>query len=260
MKNRTGILISSLLFAVVLGTGLALAKTIQEKGTVSPKKNISPAEESIISSAATKVLRHIAKARGAVHSKELDQAKKVLSQAKKLIDIIKASLPTAKVKDHIWVAKKHLDYENTEEVMPDLIPIYAAGKYAAANKDLEQAGAYLKQVVQSADKKTRKEAQKLREDVGALKAKVEKGGKANGNGLTHLWARIKALSERETERISAYRQKLRARSKIKKDLVEAKMHLSYAEDYQLISGAVHTARVEIDMAGDYLKSATKHAG
>ena len=28
--------------------------------------------------------------------------------------------------NHIWVAGKHLDYESTEEVKPDLIPIYAA--------------------------------------------------------------------------------------------------------------------------------------
>ena len=123
MKNRTGILILTLLVAVVLGTGPALAKTIHEEVTVKSVKTISPAEESIISSAATKVLRHIAKARGAIHEKDLDQAGKDLKQAHKLINIIKTSLPTTKVKDHIWVAKKHLDYESTKEVKSDLVPI-----------------------------------------------------------------------------------------------------------------------------------------
>jgi hypothetical protein len=28
------------------------------------------------------------------------------------------------VKDRIWVAKKHLEYEDTEKVLPDLVPIY----------------------------------------------------------------------------------------------------------------------------------------
>ena len=119
-------LILTLLVAVVLGAGPALAKTIHEKITIKPVKTISPAEESIISSAAVKVVRHVAKARGAIHDKDLEQAGQDLKQAHKLIDIIKTSLPTTKVKDHIWVAKKHLDYESTEEVKLDLIPIYAA--------------------------------------------------------------------------------------------------------------------------------------
>jgi hypothetical protein len=35
-------------------------------------------------------------------------------------------LPTTKVKDRIWVAKKHMEYEDTQEVLPDLIPIYTS--------------------------------------------------------------------------------------------------------------------------------------
>ncbi|GBE03304.1 MAG TPA: hypothetical protein ENH31_04770 [Nitrospirae bacterium] len=49
-----------------------------------------------------------------------------LKQARELIGIIKEARPVTKVKDHIWVAKKHLSYEDTEEVMPDLIPIYSS--------------------------------------------------------------------------------------------------------------------------------------
>ncbi len=100
-KNRAGILILTLLAAVVLGTVPALAKTIHEEVTVNTVIIISPAEESIISSAAAKVLRHIAKARGAIHNKDLEQAGKDLKKAHKLINIIKTSLPTTKVKDHI---------------------------------------------------------------------------------------------------------------------------------------------------------------
>ncbi len=102
-----------------------MAQTIQEKVTITPGKTISTADESAISSAAVKVLRHIATARGAIHDNDLEQAQADLKQARELIDIIKASLPTAKVKDHIWVAKEHLDYKSTEDVIPDLIPIYA---------------------------------------------------------------------------------------------------------------------------------------
>ena len=371
MKKRTGILILTLLVAVVLGTGPALAKTIHEDVTVKPAKTISPAEESIISSAATKVLRHIAKARGAIHEKDLDQAGKDLKQAHKLIDIIKMSLPTTKVKDHVWVAKKHLDYESTEEVKPDLVPIYAAldeiedivpvkqakkrldeaknnldkgnkkaakesleavdevliyteidlplastekhiiaaqgmlaqnkpddadkelkaaedcvlfisvateapltlakkslwqatkdyvaGEYTAAGEELEKAGAYLKKAAKSADEKTRKEADKLDKDIDALKDKVKKGGKATGAAITNLWERSKALSEREAERISTGWQKLRAESKVKKDLIDAKLHIGYAETSQFIAGNADKAGAEIDKARDYLKSASENA-
>ena len=126
MKKRIGILAVSLLVVCIVGICPALVKTIHEEVTVKPVKTISPAEESIISSAATKVLRHIAKARGAIHEKDMDQAGKDLKQAHKLINIIKTSLPTTKVNDHIWVAKKHLSYESSEEVLPDLVPIYAS--------------------------------------------------------------------------------------------------------------------------------------
>ena len=94
MKNRTGILILTLLVAVGLGTGPALAKTIHEDVTIKPAKTISPAEESIISSAATKVLRHIAKARGAIHEKDLDLA------------------------EHIIASQQEMDQEKTEQLQP----------------------------------------------------------------------------------------------------------------------------------------------
>ena len=371
MKNRTGILILTLLIAVVLGAGPALAKTIHEKITIKPGKVISPAEESIISSAAVRALRHIVKARGAIHNKDLDQAGKDLKDAHKLIDIIKASLPTTKVRDHIWVAKKHLDYESTEEVKSDLVPIYAAldmiedivpvkqakkyldkakenldkrnkkaakeslelvdkaliytevdlplastekhiiaaqgmlvqnkpdnadkelkaaedgvlfisiaaeapltlakkslwqatkdyvaGEYTAASEKLEKAEVYLEKAAKSADKKTRKKIKKLSKDIDVLKSKVKKGGKTAGESIAYLWECSKALSEREAEHISTGWQKLCSESKVKKDLIEAKLHIAYAETCQFITGNVDKAGTEINKAKDYLKSAAKNA-
>jgi hypothetical protein len=99
---------------------------LMEHVTLEQGKAISPQEENIISSAATKTLRHIAQARAAIHDKDPDAAKKELNQANTLLDIIQTSMPTTKVKDRIWIAKKHLEYENTDEVMPDLVPIYSS--------------------------------------------------------------------------------------------------------------------------------------
>ena len=102
------------------------AESVQEKVTVTPVKTISLQDEAVISSAGVKVLRHIAQARADIRGKELQSAGTELGQAEKLLDIIQAALPTSQIKDRIWIAKKHLEYENTQDVLPDLIPIYAS--------------------------------------------------------------------------------------------------------------------------------------
>ena len=121
--------IAAALLAACVVTGPVLADDgIKEDVTVVPGRQITPQDEAVISSAAVKILRHIAAARGDLHGDKpnIDQAKSELDQSDKLLDIIQASLPTTKVKDHIWVAKKHLEYENTREVLPDLVPIYSS--------------------------------------------------------------------------------------------------------------------------------------
>jgi hypothetical protein len=127
------------------------ADVIHEQVSVKPEKTISPQEESVISSAGAKVLRHIAQARADIHNKDIEGAKTALGQAEKLLDIIQASVPTTKIKDQIWVAKKHLEYEDTQEVLPDLIPIYTSldelvdtMPVEAAKKHLDQAKEQLK--------------------------------------------------------------------------------------------------------------------
>ncbi|MGD2081522.1 MAG: YfdX family protein [Chromatiales bacterium] len=120
---------AAVLLAAVAASGSVLADgSIQEDLTVTPGRQISPQDEAAISSAAVKVLRHVAGARGELQGDEPDaeKAKVELGQAEKLLDIIQAGLPTTRIKDHIWVAKKDLEYEDSREVLPDLVPIYAS--------------------------------------------------------------------------------------------------------------------------------------
>ncbi len=111
-----------------VGTSLAFAPlyadTIQEQVSVTPGKPVSSQQEAVISSSGVKVLRHIAQARAYLHRKDVEAAQKELGQADKLLEIIRQAVPTTIVKDRIWVAKKHLEYEDTQAVLPDLIPIY----------------------------------------------------------------------------------------------------------------------------------------
>ncbi|GAB6042361.1 YfdX family protein [Endothiovibrio diazotrophicus] len=121
-------LVIAVLTALSLSGPAFAGQNVNEEVKVLPGHQVSPRDEVAISSAAVKVLRHIAAARGnlAEDKPDLDQAKEELAQSRKLLEIITAGLPTTKVKDHIWVAKKHLEYEDTEEVLPDLVPIYSS--------------------------------------------------------------------------------------------------------------------------------------
>lgn len=119
-------LIAAVLLLGTLFAGNVRAAGIEEKVTIIPGRTITSSDEATISSASLKVLRHIAQAREDIHGKELLKAQEQLKQAQTLIDIIKATEPTDKIKDRIWVAKKHLSYEDTETVRQDLIPIYAS--------------------------------------------------------------------------------------------------------------------------------------
>lgn len=121
------------------------AASVQEDMTVSPGHPISASDEAVISSAAVKVLRHIADARGHLQGNKPDQeaAKAELTKAETLLDIIQAALPTTEVKDRIWVAQKHLEYKDTREVLPDLVPIVASVDELADYMPVDQAKEHL---------------------------------------------------------------------------------------------------------------------
>jgi len=101
-------------------------ETVNEEMTVTTGKPLSFPQQERIANLAVKALKHIAKARGFIHENNVPDAERELAKSRKRMEIIRASLPTTRIKDHIWVAKKHLSYEDSEAVIPDLVPIYAS--------------------------------------------------------------------------------------------------------------------------------------
>ncbi|MBW2707817.1 MAG: YfdX family protein [Deltaproteobacteria bacterium] len=128
MKKRFFVVF--LAVTMLLGAGFSQwvlgDETIKEEVSVSPGKPLSFPQQERIATLAVKALKHIAKARGFIHTHNFADARGELAKSQKLMEIIRASLPTTRIKDHIWVAKKHLSYEDSEEVIPDLVPIYAS--------------------------------------------------------------------------------------------------------------------------------------
>lgn len=124
-----------LLFAIVgvLAAGPVAAKSVpkpSDSGVIEeisaiPARIVIPEERQVLSRAAARILRHIADARSAIYEKKPEMARENLKQIDKQVQIIKAGRPITVIKDRIWIAKKHLDYEDSTEVAADLIPIYS---------------------------------------------------------------------------------------------------------------------------------------
>ncbi|MFZ5574711.1 MAG: YfdX family protein [Pseudomonadota bacterium] len=99
---------------------------ISEDITVTPGRAISRADEAAISRVALRTMNRIADARAAIARKDEAAAREQLRQADTLLDIIEAALPTTRVRDQIRLAQSKLQYDQTSEVRPDLVPIYSA--------------------------------------------------------------------------------------------------------------------------------------
>ncbi len=128
MKSPLKSRLLSLTIAGILGTSIltaetVLAENVQETLSLVPVQGVSPAEARVMSRSAVQVLREIANARSAIHRKDIKKAKINLEEAIIIIDILKSEQPTAIVSDNIFIAKQHLDYESSEEVSNDLVPI-----------------------------------------------------------------------------------------------------------------------------------------
>ncbi len=127
MKRRTFIWL--LAFAVLFGSGFMHAsaeETVQEEIGIPAGKPITFPLQEKVAVLAVNALKHIAKARGFIHDGLFAEAKRELKSAQEMMEDIRASLPTTRIKDHIWVARKHLSYDASEDVLQDLIPIYAS--------------------------------------------------------------------------------------------------------------------------------------
>lgn len=117
------LIISQTAFAEALA---AQQPNLHEEIITTPGRSITPADESLLSASAGKVLHHVALARDALRKKEAERAKQELKQAEALLDIIQSMLPTTFVQDRIWTADNKLQYENKTEVALSRVPISAS--------------------------------------------------------------------------------------------------------------------------------------
>jgi len=132
---------------------------------------------------------------------------------------------------------------------------YAAGRGAAAETGLEQASRAMEQSLKNAGLKGRQELQSLNADIRSLTAKSVQSGEKAGSSIKALWQRGESLAERALDYQTAAWEKFQSSRTDADDLIEAKLHLDYAEIYQFTTGETQQSAKELAIAESYLKKA-----
>ncbi|MEN6321074.1 MAG: hypothetical protein ABFD82_20290, partial [Syntrophaceae bacterium] len=100
------------LWAVVICTGTLCAADAKEKSLISSTRTAISDDNIWISSAALTAWRHIVDARADIRAKRLRHAQDQLKQAHSMLDAMEAMDPANEIKDRLWIAEKHLEYED----------------------------------------------------------------------------------------------------------------------------------------------------
>jgi hypothetical protein len=213
------------------------------------RKEFEIADELLIDTETDLPLAHtenqVIKAYGYLVNKEPEGANKALKAAEDGVRLIGVSIysPIAK----------------TSKIFHQSGRDYVAGRLEAVRAGLRQARFYLEEALKSGDAKVREEAGKLEKDIGVVEEQLEKGDKKIASQINGLWKRAKSLSERSVEYAFAKWDEMTARGKTKINLIEAKLHVAYADIYQYTTGQVEKVEAEIEKSESYLKKAAGHA-
>ncbi len=148
----------------------------------------------------------------------------------------------------------HLAYNNLWQATKS----YSAGKMAEAKTYISQAKVYLERATMSGNAKGKEEAGKLSGEIAELEAKIDRGGKESGLALKSVWERSEALAERAAEYLAAGYEMGETTLADENELIEAKLHVAYAETYQVTAGEPDKAVEETNKALSYLKKAVRN--
>jgi len=363
---RYGSLLSAILF-IALFTSETRAQMLQSDIAV-PYKSITPGVESTIERTRIRVLVHISQARSDLHRKDWAQARRESEEAVRLMYSIRDDLSTATAKNLIRIARKHLEYEPSQQVLSDdfppiftslnevsvylptdkaLLHVGRAERYlqsdnkkqadweltqadkslivievelpllrsqqyvtkaqgyldaknakkadealqiaerramaltAAMNSPLflakqnlwlafrnystargvetkthlERARSYLGMTASGASTLEKEEADKLAHEIADLEKKLPDEGKATESALKMAFEKCEALAERSAAYLSADLSKAETTLGGESNLIEAKLHMAYAETYQVTTGEPDKAVKELDMAHYFLQKA-----
>ena len=102
------------------------AQLIQDSAGTVPYKDVTPRVETTIDKTAIIALRHIVQARSDIHRRAFATARRDLTEAARLMDSIRDDLSPSTAKNLIGIARLHLGYERSAQVLHDLPLIYSS--------------------------------------------------------------------------------------------------------------------------------------
>ncbi len=185
--------------------------------------------------------KYVREAQDSLAGKDTRKADLALQQAETTARAISANIesPLYRARQSIWQAGRQ----------------YSAGKQGEAGAYLEQGRRYLEKFGTTANAREKEEAGRLAREVAELEKKV--GEKAEGveTGLKVAWERSAALAERGADYLVAGWQEMKTTLAASDDLIEAKLHVAYAETYQVTAGEPDKAARELGKATSFLKKA-----
>lgn len=366
MDSTTSVVVTAFFCAIFSFSGIAFAQTVRFDYPPA-YKSITAQEQSTLERTSIIALRHITQARYDIYRKELTSARVNLERAEKLLATIKDDLSTSVVKNFIWIARKHLEYEPTKQVLRDFPQIYSAldmisvyiptdkakryidnakvflekdkkfdadkelaladkslivievelpllrvqrfitkaheyldknepDKAAVALKIAEQramalyfgmnspliqakqnvwlafrnypaasraeTASHLNQARIHLDKSAVKdgrsgnnEVSKLSNEISVLEHKIAGEGKLVDSDLKAAWEKSAALAERSDAYLAAELSKAETTLGVESNLIEARLHVRYAETYQVTTSEPDKVVKELDTAVSYLKKA-----
>jgi hypothetical protein len=220
-------------------------KNLEMENKEEAKKEFELANEALIDTETDLPLAHtearVIKAYGYLVQNESGSADKALASAEKGVRYIGLSIYSP-------IAKSRKIFQQSSQD-------FAAGRLEEVSAGLRRAKGYLEEVVNTGDDRVKSEAQKLLKEIVSVEDQLERGSKRTASAIDGLWEKARALSERSAEYVYTDWKELTAGSKTQINLIEAKLHVAYAQTYQDTTGEGEKAKSEIDEAESYLKKA-----
>lgn len=191
--------------------------------------------------------RHfISLAREEMAKNQLSQAADTLQSALDNVDFVSVYLP-----EPLMAAVTNLERADDH---------YKSGAIPEAKADIHTAIAQLTRAEKDADAGSKADVQKLLQDATTLQGRIDRSEPNLGDAFKQVWHRTEALADRAMESTSVGWARLRVgHDTIRKDLIEAKRYVAYADIDANIAREPARAKTDLVKAQDYLGQAEKAA-
>jgi ElaB/YqjD/DUF883 family membrane-anchored ribosome-binding protein len=130
-----------------------------------------------------------------------------------------------------------------------------AGRWSDVKADLQHAADSLDEAIQHDRTAGKDYIRELKRDTESVLNRIDQRDKHFSDSVASIVKRIEAVQERALDYNDAVWEKFQASSPGSENLINAKLHLRFAEIYEFTTGENDKARAEIDKADSFVKKA-----